>query len=76
LWRVDDASSRELMEGFYQRLRAGEGRAEALRQAQLAMLRDTRRAHPFFWAAFIQSGAPGPLRNAEVGRVDGARAGP
>ena len=59
LWRVDDAASRDLMEGFYKRLRAGEGRAEALRQSQLALLKDPRRAHPFFWAAFIQSrGAP------------------
>ena len=62
LWRVDDSASRDLMEGFYKRLRDGEGRAEALRQSQLTLMRDPKRAHPFFWAAFIQSGAAEPLR--------------
>ena len=57
LWKVSDSATRDLMIGFYQRLRSGEGRAEALRNAQLAMLRGARnRAHPFFWASFIQSG--------------------
>ena len=56
LWAVDDAATRDLMTGFYARLHAGEGRAAALRQVQLAMLRGNRR-HPFFWAPFIGSGA-------------------
>jgi CHAT domain-containing protein len=54
LWKVSDEATRDLMIGFYQRLRAGEGRADALRNAQLTLLRN--RAHPFFWASFIQSG--------------------
>lgn len=57
LWRVDDAASRTLMEGFYKRLGAGEGRSDALRGAQLEMLQTPARAHPFYWAAFIQTGA-------------------
>ena len=56
LWKVSDEATRDLMIGFYQRLQSGEGRAEALRNAQLAMLRARTRAHPFFWASFIQSG--------------------
>ena len=57
LWKVSDSATRDLMIGFYQRLRSGEGRAEALRNAQLALLHGARnRAHPFFWASFIQSG--------------------
>lgn len=38
LWSVNDIATRDLMMGFYERLQAGEGRAEALRQTQLAML--------------------------------------
>jgi CHAT domain-containing protein len=56
LWKVSDSATRDLMIGFYQRLQAGEGRAEALRNVQLAMLRGSRWTHPFFWASFIESG--------------------
>jgi CHAT domain-containing protein len=78
LWKVSDTGTRDLMTDYYKRLQAGEGRTEALRQAQLAMLQesmyatgsggkretsDTREKaaskdyrHPYYWAAFIQSG--------------------
>ena len=82
LWQVSDAATRDLMAAYYQRLQAGEGRTEALRQVQLAMIRSggqsagateqsnpaapavdrglrvqpADRSHPFYWAAFIQSG--------------------
>jgi CHAT domain-containing protein len=44
------------MVDFYQALRRGEGRSEALRQAQLNLLRDSKLSHPAYWASFIQSG--------------------
>jgi CHAT domain-containing protein len=58
LWQVQDKRTRDLMIDFYRRLQNGEGRTEALRQAQLAMLRGkgALSRHPFFWAGFIQSG--------------------
>jgi CHAT domain-containing protein len=56
LWQVNDAATRDLMTNYYKRLQAGEGRTEALRQVQIEMLADAKRAHPFYWAAFIQSG--------------------
>ena len=57
LWKVSDAATRDLMVAYYQRLRAGEGRADALHNVQLAMLQGPRKqAHPFFWAGFIESG--------------------
>jgi CHAT domain-containing protein len=56
LWPVSDYMTREMMVPFYTGLRAGLGRGEALRQAQLAMLKRKGREHPFFWAGFIQSG--------------------
>lgn len=39
LWQVDDAATRDLMAAYYKRLRAGEGRTEALREVQLEMLK-------------------------------------
>lgn len=59
LWRVDDPASRALMEAFYRRLRAGTPTAEALRQAQLEILRSEEWRHPFFWAAFTLTGISG-----------------
>jgi CHAT domain-containing protein/tetratricopeptide (TPR) repeat protein len=59
LWKVPDEPTRELMEDFYDRLLAGEGRAEALRQAQLAM--KAKYPDPFYWGAFICQGDPSPL---------------
>jgi CHAT domain-containing protein len=53
---ISDRWTRELMVAYYRRLRQGQGRGAALRQAQLEMLKDVRRRHPYYWAAFIQSG--------------------
>jgi CHAT domain-containing protein len=56
LWPVSDYVARETMIIFYTGLKHGLGRGEALRQAQLAMLKRKGREHPFYWASFIQSG--------------------
>jgi CHAT domain-containing protein/Tfp pilus assembly protein PilF len=56
LWKVDDEATRDLMVDFYRKLSAGQGRAEALRNAQLAMLKIPALSHPFYWASFIPSG--------------------
>jgi len=58
LWQVDDAATRDLMTDYYTRLQRNEGRAEAMRQAQLKMLHSNAqdRPHPYYWAAFISSG--------------------
>ncbi|MFL6211391.1 MAG: CHAT domain-containing tetratricopeptide repeat protein [Pyrinomonadaceae bacterium] len=39
LWQVSDAATRDLMVAYYRRLQGGEGRTEALRQVQLAMIK-------------------------------------
>jgi CHAT domain-containing protein len=56
LWPVSDYVTREMMTNYYGGLKHGLGRGEALRQAQLAMLKRKGREHPFYWASFIQSG--------------------
>jgi CHAT domain-containing protein len=67
LWKVDDASSAELMEMFYQALLSDYDKAAALAGAQRAFLARARtsirpyRVHPYFWAGFHLIGDPGPL---------------
>ena len=57
LWQVSDTATTDLMIEYYRRLRAGEGRAEALRNVQRSFLQGgSNRSHPFYWASFIQSG--------------------
>lgn len=56
LWSISDGATRELMTGYYKNLKQGVGRSAALRQTQLEMLKRKDRRHPFYWAAFIQSG--------------------
>lgn len=62
LWSVPDQETRELMTGFYERLKKGEGKASALQGASIAMMKERREkfgaAHPFFWASFICIGEP------------------
>jgi CHAT domain-containing protein len=55
-WSVDDASTATLMERFYGRMSRGQAKGSALRQAELAQLRDGRHGHPYFWAPFVLTG--------------------
>jgi CHAT domain-containing protein len=71
LWRVENTATKDLMIAYYQRLRKGEGRSQALRQVQLAMLKGELRnsdpklkleyESPYNWAAFIPSGNWQPI---------------
>jgi CHAT domain-containing protein len=51
LWKVDDASTADLMARLYEALVEGYPVRRALRTAQLDTLQ--RREHPLFWAGFI-----------------------
>lgn len=55
LWLVDDESTALLMSQFYQELKTGATKAEALHRSQLALLRGQYK-HPRFWAAFVLLG--------------------
>jgi filamentous hemagglutinin family protein len=55
LWNLNDRSATELMSGFYRALGTpGVSKAEALRRAQLALIR--KGAHPYFWSPFLVIG--------------------
>lgn len=64
LWSVDDRSTAELIQDFYQELDAGKDKSEAMQQAKLTYLQthDHRFAHPFFWAGPVVIGDPSPIR--------------
>jgi CHAT domain-containing protein len=62
LWKVPDEATKELMVDFYRRVLAGEGRADALRKAQLAI--KAKHPDPYYWGAFICQGDPSPLPDA------------
>jgi CHAT domain-containing protein len=55
LWNVSDRATTELMVGFYQGMKS-QNKAEALRAAQLALLRSADWSHPYYWSAFILMG--------------------
>ena len=68
LWFVQDEGTKDLMVAYYQRLKQGQARGEALREVQLAMLNGTLTAgngksytHPAYWAAFVRVGDWRPI---------------
>ncbi|MEM9859740.1 MAG: CHAT domain-containing tetratricopeptide repeat protein, partial [Bacteroidota bacterium] len=50
-WQVDDQSTSQLMQFFYQNLKSGMTKSEALRQAKLEFLETAppEKQHPFYW---------------------------
>ncbi len=56
LWEVQDTSTTELMVGFHRHLREGKSKDEALRSAQLSLIRSEKYAHPYHWSGFVLVG--------------------
>ena len=63
LWSIPDDSTSILVKEFYQNLRVGKSKAEALQQAQIKLLQaknlediDDKYDNPSFWAPFIMIG--------------------
>jgi CHAT domain-containing protein/Flp pilus assembly protein TadD len=57
LWKVEDEPTAKLMRHFYRHmLKDGLPPAAALRQAQIALWRDSEWRAPYFWAAFVIQG--------------------
>lgn len=61
LWQVDDTATKDLMSGYYARLKAGKGRSTALRDIQLELAGKKAYEHPFYWASFLPAGDNSPL---------------
>lgn len=57
LWDVEDRATAELMKRFYEGMLARKQTpARALRDAQLALIRDRRWSNPYYWGAFVLQG--------------------
>ncbi|HJZ82998.1 MAG TPA: CHAT domain-containing protein, partial [Pyrinomonadaceae bacterium] len=62
-WKVESASTRDLMLSFHRQLRTPSAgakapvtKAEALRQAALKVMKNSETSHPFYWAGFVLVG--------------------
>ncbi|MBK9012615.1 MAG: CHAT domain-containing protein [Saprospiraceae bacterium] len=66
LWSIDDFASSEIMQLFYENLKAGDSKDRALRQAKLKFLKrrkGSNASHPLYWAAFIPVGDMAPIED-------------
>lgn len=69
LWKVDDRSTVELMEAFYQRLgrqNSAPAGARALALTQRRMRASGEYSHPFYWAPFILMGGRAQARDPRL----------
>ena len=53
IWNAEDNTSAEIMTQFYQNLKNGMTKSEAMQKAKLSQIK----SHPFFWSPFILIGA-------------------
>lgn len=59
LWKVDDEATAKIMMYFYEHLKLGETKDEALKNAKLDYLKhtdDDLLKHPYYWSGFVLSG--------------------
>jgi CHAT domain-containing protein len=61
LWQVDDLATRDLMAGYYTKLKAGHARSTALREIQQEIHAKPKYEHPYYWAAFVAAGDNTPI---------------
>jgi CHAT domain-containing protein len=59
LWVVNSEKTAQLMIVFYQNLKKGRDKLDALRQVKLQMIQQNETAHPYYWAAPILIGDSG-----------------
>lgn len=64
LWKITDASSTKLMDGFYNNLSQGDAKDLALQRSQVDFLNANRQnalSHPYYWSGFVISGNTDPV---------------
>jgi len=69
LWKVNDASSTQLMNLFYKYLAQGDSKGLALQKAKVEFLKDNSqnaRRHPYYWSGYIISGNSSPLTTKNI----------
>ncbi len=56
LWKIPDISTSQLVTIFYNELKKKKAVADALRDAQLAVIANEKYRHPYYWAGFLLFG--------------------
>lgn len=74
MWEIEDKSGTEIVDKFYDNLKRGYSKSEALKKARVEFLRnsDQLRSHPYFWSALVVYGNDDPLflsANLKIGAV-------
>ena len=62
LWQVPDKETSEIMISFYENLKEGQAKDEALTNAKTKFIADNpMKNHPFYWAGFVVNGDVSPI---------------
>lgn len=56
LWSIDDAAALQFMKTFYSGLNNSLSKAQAMQQAQVAMIQSHEFHHPYYWSPFVLIG--------------------
>jgi CHAT domain-containing protein len=63
MWEIDDKSGTEVMKMFYDNLRQGKSKSQALKASRTEYLKGASqlRSHPYFWASLVVYGENEPV---------------
>lgn len=64
LWKVPDKATSIIMKQFYNNLKDGDSKSEALKNAKLDYIKtteDVNLKHPYYWAGFVLTGDVSPI---------------
>jgi CHAT domain-containing protein len=64
LWQVPDKETAEIMVSFYENLKQGQTKDEALAQAKRTFIQNNPlKNHPYYWAGFVINGEMSPIES-------------
>ena len=68
MWEIEDRSGTEIVKQFYNNLKKGNTKSDALRKARIEYLKkaDQLRSHPYFWSTLIIYGNDTPLYYSKI----------